>query len=38
MLKYQDDEIFSNTALVIDAYQQKIDNVFFGRRHWQTRI
>ena len=29
MLKYQDDEIFSNTALVIDAYQQKIDNVFF---------
>ena len=29
MLKYQHDELFSNTALVVDAYRQKIDNVFF---------
>ncbi len=29
MAKYQDDEVFSNTALVIDAFRQKIDNIFF---------
>lgn len=29
MLKYQDASLFSNTALTIDAYRQKIDNVFF---------
>lgn len=29
MAKYQDDELFSNTTLVVDAYRQKIDNVFF---------
>ena len=29
MLKYQHDELFSDTALVVDAYRQKIDNVFF---------
>lgn len=29
MAKYQDNELFSHTALVVDAYRQKIDNVFF---------
>ena len=29
MLKYQHDALFSNTALTVDAYRQKIDNVFF---------
>ncbi len=29
MAKYHDAELFSNTSLTIDAYQQKIDNVFF---------
>lgn len=29
MLKYQHNELFSNTDLVVDAYRQKIDNVFF---------
>ncbi|MBN7819829.1 TonB-dependent receptor [Bowmanella yangjiangensis] len=29
MFKYEHDEVFANTALVVDAYQQKIDNVFF---------
>ncbi|GAC32670.1 TonB-dependent receptor [Paraglaciecola polaris] len=29
MLKYSDDEIFSHTQLVIDAYAQRIENMFF---------
>ena len=29
MLKYSDDEIFSQTQLVIDAYTQRIENAFF---------
>ena len=29
MLKYSDDEIFSNTQLTIDAYAQTIENIFF---------
>jgi len=29
MLKYEHDEVFSNTSLVLDGYRQKIDNVFF---------
>ena len=29
MLKYSDDEIFTQTQLVIDAYTQRIENVFF---------
>ena len=29
MLKYQDAELFEDTSLTVDAYQQKIDNVFF---------
>ncbi|GAB3036774.1 TonB-dependent receptor [Bowmanella dokdonensis] len=29
MFKYENDELFANTALVLDAYEQKIDNVFF---------
>lgn len=29
MAKYHHDALFSNTSLTVDAYQQKIDNVFF---------
>ncbi|WP_228289703.1 TonB-dependent receptor [Shewanella cyperi] len=29
MLKYTDEEIFSNTQLTLDAYGQRIENVFF---------
>ncbi|MCU4674161.1 TonB-dependent receptor [Catenovulum sp. 2E275] len=29
MLKYKDDALFENTALTVDAYRQKVDNVFF---------
>lgn len=29
MAKYQDNELLSDTALVVDAYRQKINNVFF---------
>ncbi len=29
MLKYTDEEIFTNTQLVVDAYAQEIENIFF---------
>ena len=29
MLKYTDDALFDNTQLVIDAYKQEIENIFF---------
>ncbi|OIQ44816.1 MAG: ligand-gated channel protein, partial [Gammaproteobacteria bacterium MedPE] len=29
MLKYVDDEVFTNTQLVVDGYQQNIENIFF---------
>ena len=29
MLKYTDEALFENTQIVIDAYAQKIDNIFF---------
>ncbi|MGB0834084.1 MAG: TonB-dependent receptor [Psychrobium sp.] len=29
MLKYVDEEIFTNTQMVVDAYKQKIENIFF---------
>ena len=29
MLKYTDEELFTNTQLVVDAYAQEIENVFF---------
>lgn len=29
MAKYHNDALFANTSLTVDAYQQKIDNVFF---------
>jgi len=29
MLKYVDEEIFTNTQLVVDGYQQSIENIFF---------
>jgi len=29
MLKYSHDEIFANTSLSVDAYQQRIKNIFF---------
>ena len=29
MLKYVDDEAFTNTQLVVDGYQQNIENIFF---------
>lgn len=29
MAKYHNDALFTNTSLTVDAYQQKIDNVFF---------
>ncbi|MGB2740894.1 MAG: TonB-dependent receptor [Cognaticolwellia sp.] len=29
MIKYTDDALFENTQMVIDAYAQKIDNIFF---------
>ncbi len=29
MAKYHDEALFDNTSITVDAYQQKIDNVFF---------
>ena len=29
MLKYVDDEVFTNTQLVVDGYKQNIENIFF---------
>ena len=29
MLKYTDEELFTNTQLVIDAYAQEVENIFF---------
>jgi len=29
MFKYVDEEVFTNTQLVVDAYQQNIENIFF---------
>ena len=29
MVKYVDDDIFTNTQLVVDGYQQRLENIFF---------
>jgi len=34
MLKYSHDEVFSNTSLSVDAYKQRIENIFF----YSTRL